>query len=115
MSEKLLVTALACAKLADIQKELGHDGKTNMEFFELPVNDKDVETWWDSSTWEIRHNIGSLLVHYNIMSAECAWDGYSTFDRLGTSQIKRIKKAWKIRRDSYRMFDLAAMMGINRI
>jgi hypothetical protein len=116
MSIKLLATALGCAGLAGMQEELGHKGKSNTEFFGLPTVGDSVEDWWNNATWEVRTEIGGMLVHYNVMSASCGWDGYSTFDKIGPSQKKRVKNAWKRRNEPYRMWDLGAMMGkLNRI
>lgn len=114
MSEKLVITALGCAILNSVQDELGRGNKTNTEFYGFIEADS-VDMWWDNSTKEQRHSIGCLLVDYDIMSANALWDSKSNFKDLAVKQQRRIKAGFKIRHWPYRMFDLGAMMGLNRI
>lgn len=115
MSFEALVSGLPA--LAELNKG---KGRNRDQFPVLNTEEADPAKFWDSLNWDQKMEVGSVGIHFNMMTANYRWDcGYqdkrrkhTPFKDLSRSQKKIIATALKEKDNPYSMFDLLGMLKL---
>jgi hypothetical protein len=92
----------------------GKNIKLKTKYPVLKTRYKKVENWWNSLKWIEKVEVGSIAVHYHLMTPSYRFKCYDEdmFDDLSKSQKKIVKTVFNKKNDMWYMFDFVSMLKL---
>ena len=111
----MLENAIACIPdLHTITMLLG--GGTNADHYKaLKTIHKTSKDWWNSLNWDEKIEVGSVLIHFRLMSANSRYYDTCEYDALKKNQKKKVNHVFHRKNDTWCVFDIAGLMGLQKV
>lgn len=108
------ISAIATAIVNMNELNGGKKIKLKTKYPVLKTRFKKVENWWNSLKWIEKVEVGSIAVHYHLMTPNYRFKCYDEdlFSDLSNSQKKIVKSVFNKKNDMWYMFDFVSMLKL---